>query len=177
MRPFDAVMNEMTRRANAAQLSTAQPRYGLVTSYDPNTYAVKVLLQPEGIETGWLPIKAIWFGNGWGMFCPPSQGDQVTIDWQEGSVEAGFMTGGVFSDEDRPLPCPSGEFWLVHQSGASLKFTNSGQVTMNAQAGFIVSGIITADGLQARNGASGSFTTPTGNVVTVQDGIITNITD
>jgi hypothetical protein len=27
---------------------------------------------------------------------------------------------------------PSGEFWLVHQSGSYLKFTNDGDVLMNA---------------------------------------------
>ena len=32
-------------------------RHGLVTSYDPKTYLAKVTYQPEGQESGWLPIE------------------------------------------------------------------------------------------------------------------------
>lgn len=141
-----ALWNEMARHAEDAAGRLATSRYGVVTSYDPDTHAAKVILQPSGIETGFLPIKSAWVGNGWGLFSPPSIGDQVGVSFQEGSLEAGFITGGFYSDVDRPLPAPSGEFWLVHQGGASLKFTNDGKVTLTAPAKLFVVGDLDVSG-------------------------------
>lgn len=42
-------------------------RHGLVTSYDPKTYLAKVTFQPEGQESGWLPIETGHIGNGFGI--------------------------------------------------------------------------------------------------------------
>ena len=119
----------------AADADHSRSRKGLVTSYDPQTYAVKVALQPDGTETGWLPLRTQWAGPGWGLFCPPPIGAQVSVEFQEGDREAGEATGVTFNDADRPLAVPAGEFWLVHSAGAFLKFTNDGQVTLNSTAG------------------------------------------
>lgn len=124
--------------AQVAAAGPAAPRIGLVSSYDPQNYAVKVKLQPtpedgNDLETGWLPVWTPWVGNQWGLFCPPQVGDQVLILFQEGSVQNGICLGGIYSDIDQPLPCPSKEFWLVHESGSSLKFTNDGTVTVVTQ--------------------------------------------
>lgn len=108
------------------------PRRGLVTSYDPNTYTVKVQLQPDGTETGWLQLASPWIGNGWGLHIPPSIGDDVEVHFQEGRKDAGYVCQRFYNDVDRPLPCPSGEFWLVHKSGSSLKFTNTGDVLVSS---------------------------------------------
>lgn len=106
----------------------SHPRDGIVSSYDPNAYAVKVRIQPEDRETGWLPLGSSWVGNGWGLFSPPPIGAQVTVIFQEGNPEAGKVAFGVFSDTDRPLPVPAGEAWLVHQSGSFIKLLNDGSV-------------------------------------------------
>lgn len=42
-------------------------RHGLVTSYDPKTHLAKVTFQPEGQESGWLPIETGHIGNGFGI--------------------------------------------------------------------------------------------------------------
>lgn len=123
-------LNHMRQLGQMATQAQATTRIGIVTSYDPNTYSVKVMLQPENLETGWLPVTSAWIGNGWGIFCPPSSGDMVEVQFQEDGQSAGFIVGRFFNDIERPLPAPSGEFWLVHKSGSLLKFHNDGSVEL-----------------------------------------------
>lgn len=106
----------------------AMTRSGIVDSYDPNAYAVKVRIQPEDVITGWLPVLSPWVGNSWGVFCPPTAGDLVEVCFLEDDPDVGYVAQRFYSDGDRPLPCPSGEFWLVHKSGSLLKFLNNGDV-------------------------------------------------
>lgn len=121
------LLNAMKMQAGLSSESPSM-RMGLVSSYDPNQYAVKVLIQPEDIETGWLPISSEWAGNGWGLFAPPPIGSMVKVEFLEGDFEAGIVNKALFNDEDRPLNVPAGEFWLVHKSGSLLKFHNDGTV-------------------------------------------------
>nr|WP_214692541.1 phage baseplate assembly protein V [Variovorax paradoxus] len=115
------------QRAGDAKQNT---RHGVVDAYDPATFSVKVKLQPSGVLSGWIPIKSLYVGNGWGLFAAPTIGDSVQIDCQEGGLDAGVMAGSFFNDVDRPLPVPSGEFWLKHKSGSLLKFLNNGDVEL-----------------------------------------------
>lgn len=124
------LLNTLRAASQQAAQTTATTRQGVVTNYDPDAYAIRVMLQPDNILTGWLPLKSPWVGNGWGLFCPPGIGDLVEIDYQEGAVGAGSVGWRFYNDDDRPLPCPSGEFWLVHQSGSLLKFHNDGGVEL-----------------------------------------------
>lgn len=195
------LLNSMRAVAQQATQSRASTRHGLVTSYDPNTYAVKVTLQPDNVVTGWIPLKSPWIGNGWGLFCPPSIGDAVEVDFQEDDAGVGSVGMRFFNDADRPLPCPSGEFWLVHQSGSRLKFENDGSVELHAAAdlratvagqaflkaaGFISNEsesvvdlnapkVSVRNALAVGNGASGTVIDANGKVVTFQAGICTDI--
>src|SRR6185312_1840970 len=167
---MDKLLNIQRREAMRAMSQIAMTRIGIVTSYDPDNYAAKVLLQPEGYETGFLPIATPWAGGQWGMFCPPTAGGVVDVHFQEGGKQAGFIALRHYGDEFRPLPVPSGEFWLVHKSGSSLKFLNDGTIAMNAQTSvnvtapefnlegdMNVTGIITAGGdIIDRGNAAGS---------------------
>jgi phage baseplate assembly protein V len=99
---------------------------------------VKVQLQPEGNETGWLPLGSLWAGNGWGMFAAPPIGSQVEVQFIEGHPEAGVVGLHFFSDVDQALSVPSGEFWLVHANGASIKLTNDGKLTVSDGQGATV---------------------------------------
>lgn len=110
----------------------ASVRVGIVSSYDHANYCAKVRIQPEDTETGWLPVVSPWVGNGWGMFAPVAPGDVVEVQFQEDSFEAGFVCQRFFNDEIRPLDVPSGELWMVHKSGAFLKFNNDGSVTITS---------------------------------------------
>lgn len=126
-------LNNLFRQsAHMATQEQATTRVGTVTSYDPNTYSAKVQIQPENVETGWLPVTSLWVGNGWGMFSPPTPGDMVQVEFQEGSIDAGMIVGRFFNDSERPLTVPSGEFWIQHKSGSFLKFHNDGSIEVVA---------------------------------------------
>ena len=128
------LLNQMRMQAQMATADRAAPKTGIVTSYDATNYSVKVMLQPEGIESGWLPLLSPWVGNGWGLFCAPSVGDMVEVQFEQGDAEAAFACMRFFNDVDRPLPAPSGEFWAVHKSGQFVKLTNDGKLLLNGQA-------------------------------------------
>lgn len=130
--------NAMRAHAAMAMQERAAPRLAKVTSYDPVNYCVKVTLQPEGTETGWIPVLSPWIGNGWGLFCPPTPDDMVEIQFQEDSINAGFACLRFFTDSNRPLTVQSGEYWLVHKSGASIKLTNDGKTSLTDQAGTVL---------------------------------------
>lgn len=129
---MQAIRNQMMLAAKMATADRAPTKLGAVTSYDPDNYAVVVLLRPEDITTGWLPLVSSWSGNNWGMFAPPSIGDLVEVQFVDGSLEAGFACQRFYTDQNRPLNVPSGEFWLVHKSGSLLKFHNDGTVELHA---------------------------------------------
>lgn len=131
------MLNAMRMQALRAMGDQADIRIGLVTSYEPANFSVRVQMQPDGLITGWLPLCSPWIGNGWGMFASPSVGDAVAVHFVGGDIEAGFVEGRLFNDIDRPLPVPSGEFWLVHQSGSFLKFTNDGNVSVHSAADLV----------------------------------------
>jgi len=114
----------------AAQGGVAQPRMGTVTSSNSQTAMAKVLLQPEGVLTGWLPVLTQWVGSGWGMTCPPSPGDQVLVIPQEGDAQHGLIVGRLYSNLVRPPPAEPGEINLTHQSGCSIRLLNSGIVAI-----------------------------------------------
>lgn len=129
---MDRLLNIIRREALRVLSQTAKPRMGIVRSYDPDRYAVKVELQPEGTLTGWLSLGSKAVGNGWGVYSPPPIGTVVEVHFQEGDKESGFVGDSYFNTQTRPLPVPVGELWVVHQEGALLKFKNGGVVELSA---------------------------------------------
>lgn len=146
-------MNAAARLANHGRLQAlmaagalAPPKQGRVTSYDPDLYAVKVELQPEAVETGWLPIQTLMAGQGWGIYAAPAVGDQATLLFQEGDRENGWCVGFLPSDADPPPHVPTGEIHVVHKAGAFLKFLTDGTVHIEATAGIKTKGPWDHDG-------------------------------
>lgn len=140
---MEKLLNVMKMQADMGRRGSSL-RIGLVSSYDPNNYSAKVLFQPEGIESGWLPISAEWIGNGWGLFMPPSISDMVLVEFLESDFEAGIITKRLYNDSDRPLAVNSGEMWAVHKSGSFIKMTNDGKATVQDKAGSSV--VLNGDG-------------------------------
>jgi phage baseplate assembly protein V len=122
------LFNAIKAHASALDSRHGEARFGTVASVDITKWMARVILQPEGVLTGWLPLLTAWTGGGWGMVCPPSPGDQVFVVPQEGDAENGVIIGRVFSSSQLPPAAPSGEFWLVHSSGSSVKLTNAGAI-------------------------------------------------
>jgi uncharacterized protein involved in type VI secretion and phage assembly len=129
-----ALLNAMRQQATQAMGERAMTRLGEIKSYDPGNYTVRVIIQPDGNLTGWIPLLSPWVGNGWGMFCPPTIGDLVEVQYQECDHDAPIACMRFFNDKNRPLSVPSGEFWLVHKSGSLLKFHNDGSIEVSAPA-------------------------------------------
>jgi uncharacterized protein involved in type VI secretion and phage assembly len=127
---MDDFFEVLAANRNAVRGGFAQPRMGTVTSSNPQTGMAKVLLQPEGVLTGWLPVLTQWAGSGWGMACPPGAGDQVLVIPQEGDAQHGLIVGRLYSNLVRPPQADPGEMNLSHQSGCSIRLLNSGVVAI-----------------------------------------------
>jgi phage baseplate assembly protein V len=140
---FDRLANAMRAQSQRSLQSVRALRGGIVTSYDPESYSARVSLQPDNVETGWLPVWSPWANEAWGLVCPPSPGAQVAVIFFEGDPDAGAVFGGLYSnadpapkmpaDEDgEPRDGEAGEFFLVHKSGSCLAFRNDGTVLVRA---------------------------------------------
>lgn len=128
------IIEQIKLQAAMVGNSSVRTRMGTVSSYDPDGYCCKVVIQPEGTETGWLPIATPWCGNGWGLMVPVSVGDEVDVHFDDGDLGAGFVSSRFFNDVDRPLHAESGVFYLIHKSGSALKFNNDGSVDVAVSA-------------------------------------------
>jgi phage baseplate assembly protein gpV len=137
---MDRFLNAVKSHAAALDGAQGQPRFATVSSIDLAHYAARVLLQPEGVLSGWLPVLSPWVGNGWGITCLPAPGDQVLVLPQEGAAEHGVIVGASFSDRVRPPATTPGELLLQHSSGTSLRLSNDG--TIRIQGDLHVSGDI-----------------------------------
>lgn len=141
---MERLLNSFRCQAAGLDVTAGQPRFGTVSSVDAAGATARVQLQPEGVLTGWLPVLSPWTGSGWGMWCPPSPGDQVLVLAQEGSSDHGVVVGHAFSGSQTAPAAASGEFWLVHSSGSALKLTNDGTVHVNGPLN--VNGTVTVVG-------------------------------
>lgn len=148
-----------------AKMGGAVPmRLGLVSSYDGRAgkYAVKVRIMPEDVETGWLPIKLLLPGNGWGIYAGPSVGDQAAVIFQEGDGLTGVCIGFLPSDEDPPPAVASGEIHQIAKDGnAKVILKPDGSIaskgTWSHEGTFHATGNVTsaAEVIDHSNGTSG----------------------
>jgi uncharacterized protein involved in type VI secretion and phage assembly len=127
---MERFLNLLKQHAGALDQSGSQPRLATVTSVNPAASTARVTLQPEGVLSGWLPVLSPWIGAGWGMYSPPSPGDQVLVIAQEGDADHGIVVGRAFSDTQAPPATPVGELWLMHKSGSVIKLQNDGTIQM-----------------------------------------------
>lgn len=123
---MDRIFNSIKAQARSLDQRAGQPRFATVASVNPGTATARVMLQPEGMLSGWLPILSAWTGAGWGMVCPPQPGDQVLVVPQESDAENAVIIGRAYSDVQAPPGAPAGELWLVHRSGSFFKLQNDG---------------------------------------------------
>jgi phage baseplate assembly protein gpV len=127
-------------------------RVGLVQSYDPQQYAVKVQLQPEGTLTGWIPLTAQAIGNQFGIYAAPNIKDQVEIQFQEGDQNTPRVVNRYFSKQaDQPAQVQAGEYHIIHSSGAVHRYLQDGTVQ--------IGGASTVQTGQSGQGQSGNYST------------------
>lgn len=109
---YDRLRSNLAQLAQMAGQGSVPLRAGEVSSYDPSGYLVKVRLQPDDIETGWLPISTALVGQAWGAYFGPSPGDQALVAFLQGDINAGVCLGFIGSDDDPPPTVQSGEIHL-----------------------------------------------------------------
>ena len=124
----------MTDGQIRAQIAAAinrlpQPVLGLVSAVDPTNHAVKVTIQPDGVETGWLPFNTIASGD-LRVSAPPHLGQHVQVVPQEGDAEHNVVTGCLFDDVvTAPVSPATG---AVAQPGEILIMAGCGAPPQNA---------------------------------------------
>ena len=127
-----ALMNAQMLAAQQADAQRAGLRCAVVSAFDADAYAVRVRLQPEDVETGWLPIATLAAGAGWGLQLAPKLGAVAIVQFERDAIDAGIVTGFQFGDRLRPQAVPAGEFALRHESGSRLHFRADGSVDLIA---------------------------------------------
>jgi hypothetical protein len=129
-------INSIMQHASLAVSNKFFVTTGIITGYNPEQYLVTVQTDAAdsdypASETGWIPLGALWIGNGWGLFCPPNLGDVCSVFYLDGDSQVQFAGPRFFGESTLPLSVPSGEFWVVHQSGSFFKMTNDGKLLLN----------------------------------------------
>jgi len=92
--------------ASSQVVSVGQPRHALVSSVDPANHAVKVVIEPDGIETGWIPDAAVSAG-GLKIACPSQIGTQVLVVPVEGDAEHPVVIARLFDTVVTPPVSPA----------------------------------------------------------------------
>jgi uncharacterized protein involved in type VI secretion and phage assembly len=154
---MDQFWNMVKAHAGGLDGLSGVARFGLVSSFDPSAYAARVMIQPENVLSGWLPVLSAWVGAGWGMAAPLTPGAQVLVIAQEGDAEQGVIVGAVWSAVDQPLPAPAGELWLQHQSGSFLKLHSDGTIALQAAVVNVTGNLVVSGDIADQNGAHGTL--------------------
>ena len=143
---MERMMAALGMRAAALDGMTAQPRWGVVTSVNPATMHVRVLIQPENVESGWLPMAALATGSVT-VWAPPTLGQQVFMVPDCGSADDYVVLGMGFSDTTRPPQVPNavGGAASVVQPG-EFCVVAGGTVLRVSDGGVFVKGSIVCDG-------------------------------
>lgn len=172
---IDLLLNLMRAQAEGILSKYTNMRIGTISSYDPSVYKAQVLIQPENMMTGWLPIATQWMGNGWGLYMPPAPGDTVIIHFMEGDLSVGIIGDRLFTSKELPKTdpagCPSGEAWLLHLTGSYLQFKNDGTIklkcldTESHKTNFIIDANMVVNGNIVQTGNINQ----TGNITTSGD--------
>jgi uncharacterized protein involved in type VI secretion and phage assembly len=153
----DLITNAHLGHAATAARGVGSPRIGTVVAFNGAQHAARVMIQPEGAETGWLPVLAAAVGGGWGIQAGLEIGAQVLVAPRDGDLNSGVVLGAIWSDADRAPGAPSEELWMIHKAGALVKLTNDGQVLVQDAHGtklhFTNDGTVVVEGNLAVTGS------------------------
>jgi phage baseplate assembly protein gpV len=125
-------------RAIGQSLSVVE---GTVTSRQLNPPSVKVMLQPYGIETGWIRIGTPYGGNGFGFLAIPQEGQAVKVIFDMGDKSSAIVVCDVYNDIDVPPTLNAiDDVVLQHKSGSKIYFHANGDVDIHATGNLNLSG-------------------------------------
>ncbi|MCQ8279853.1 baseplate assembly protein [Acetobacteraceae bacterium KSS8] len=100
-------MNAFARYQSSGQAARiGQTRDGVVIAVDPIAHAVRVRLEPDGQETGWIPSAPVAAG-GLRVSCPLEVGTQVSVYPTGGDIECGTAAPRAFDVHVTPPVSPA----------------------------------------------------------------------
>ncbi|MBX9934561.1 MAG: phage baseplate assembly protein V [Methylobacterium sp.] len=174
---MDELSELIRREASSPANARSATRIGEVTSYNKETHAVKLKLQPEGIETGWVPLGGIAIGKGFGIAIGAKAGDQMVVSFVDGDHNNPVVISRIFSDQQKPPKVKGGEFAIWHESGTRAVYAEDGSITQTHATGGTVtwdkSGNLTTDnGKKVVATKASTVTTEAGQVTTQASGSI-----
>lgn len=122
MAELDEYLEIVRREAGILIGQRALPSSLVTTSYDPKKHAIKGMLMPHGVETGWVPIGVQGAGKNFGIFIGPHagdpqklDGDQFSIEFENGDPNTPVARHRLSSDQDTPVETQSGEHNHISQ--------------------------------------------------------------
>ena len=151
---MDRFTNAIKRHAAIMDAGGPQPRWGIIQSVNPARPCAKVLLQPEGVLTGWLPIVQTLAGGGYSLLSLPLPGDMAFCVPEGGGTSDYVIVGTAHNDGSQP-PQPSnkngtggvqstskvqvvpGEVAIVSKSGAVIRICADGSIYMRPASGIV----------------------------------------
>ena len=78
-------MIETIKRVVAEMMNLqAKTQYGTISAYDADKHAVKVTLEPDELDTDWMPLGTVWAGNNLGAVFGPMIGTPCRVDFING---------------------------------------------------------------------------------------------
>lgn len=129
---IDELHDVARRTASMIASSVGQNRWGVINNVRQTDtgYEAKVTIQPEGMQTEWLPVLSPMVGSGWGIVAPPVPGMQAFVLPDSGDANHGVIAGLTFSTAAMPPkpggnPVKAGQFALVHGNGSYLLFDDN----------------------------------------------------
>ena len=128
---------DLVRREAAVQVGRiGVARHAIVSAVDPVNHACKVTVQPEGVESGWIPDPGFAAGS-LRISSPCEIGTQVLVTPAEGDAEHPVITGRIFDAEVLPAvspvtgqPAQPGEFLIA--AGQAPAPESNGQAAQTA---------------------------------------------
>lgn len=135
------LVNLMSRIVGQFMQRWSRDKHLIVTNYNPATHSVMGTLMPEGVMSGWIPIRVAGASSqGISVVVGPSIGDQANIAYAEGDPEAAHVTGFSHNDIDQPPMAASGQMIIKHNpSGSMYAVDGSGHVFAAPGQSFTVS--------------------------------------
>lgn len=127
------MLNQIMQAVNRNQANIGYVRLGYVSSVNPANSAIKVVIEPEGTETGFMAYSTPWIGGpSCGWYAPPAIGTKAVVLFQEGDQEVPIGAFLLWHNGNMPPSgVAEGEALLLHKSGASIKLSNDGKILLN----------------------------------------------
>jgi hypothetical protein len=129
---------EIARREAGITSGSRQHASVLVcTSYNPEKHCIKGILQPHGVETGWIPVGIIGAGPNFGIAIGPKagdpqklDGDQFEISFENGDPNTPIARHRLSSDQDKPPKVETGEIAIVSQFNHNILLKKDGSASI-----------------------------------------------